>query len=300
MPFYKKIMTFSFFDIFWVLLFLSSFLPGLQQRQLASRRVQALREFESQRNSRVILLIHRQESISFLGIPISRYISIEDSEQVLRAIRFTPPDVPIDLILHTPGGLVLATEQIARALIRHPAKVTVFVAHYAMSGGTMLALAADEIVMDANAVLGPVDPQLGNMAAASVLKVVEQKPISEIDDQTLIMADLSRKAMQQVQRFVRTLLKDTIPQQKVKPENIETIVEALTSGRVTHDYPITVEEATELGLPITVGLPNSIYNLMELYPQPQGGRPSVQYIPMPYQPRPSLPEPKGRPLPEQA
>ncbi len=293
-------MTFSFFDIFWVLLLLGSFLPGLQQRQLAFRRVQALREFERRRNSRVILLIHRQESLSFLGIPLSRYITIEDSEQVLRAIRFTPLDVPIDLILHTPGGLVLATEQIARALIRHPAKVTVFVPHYAMSGGTMLALSADEIVMDANAVLGPVDPQLGNMAAASILKVIEQKPISEIDDQTIIMADLSRKAIDQVQRFVRTLLKDAIPQQKVKPEHIEPIIEALTTGRVTHDYPITVEEATELGLPVTVGLPDSIYNLMELYPQPQGGRPSVQYIPMPYQPRPALPEAKGRPLPEQA
>lgn len=293
-------MTFSFFDIFWVLLLLSSFLPGLQQRQVASRRVQALKEFERSRNSRAILLIHRQESINFLGIPISRYISIEDSEQVLRAIRLTPPDVPIDLILHTPGGLVLATEQIGRALIRHPAKVTVFVPHYAMSGGTMLALAADEIVMDANAVLGPVDPQLGNMAAASILKVVEQKPISEIDDQTLIMADLSRKAIDQVQRFVRTLLKDSIPKQKIAPENIERIVEAITTGRVTHDYPIMVEEATELGLPVTVGLPNSIYDLMELYPQPQGGRPSVQYIPMPYEPRPALPDPKGRPLPEKA
>lgn len=293
-------MTFSFFDIFWVLLLLSSFLPGLQQRQVASRRVQALKEFERSRNSRAILLIHRQESINFLGIPLSRYISIEDSEQVLRAIRLTPPDVPIDLILHTPGGLVLATEQIGRALIRHPAKVTVFVPHYAMSGGTMLALSADEIVMDANAVLGPVDPQLGNMAAASILKVVEQKPISEIDDQTLIMADLSRKAIDQVQRFVRTLLKDSIPKQKIAPENIERIVEAITTGRVTHDYPIMVEEATELGLPVTVGLPNSIYDLMELYPQPQGGRPSVQYIPMPYEPRPALPEPKGRPLPEQA
>lgn len=75
----------------------------------------------------MILLIHRQESISLLGIPLSRYITIEDSEQILRAIRLTPDDVPIDLILHTPGGLVLATEQIARALIRHPAKVTVFV-----------------------------------------------------------------------------------------------------------------------------------------------------------------------------
>ncbi len=163
----------------------------------------------------------------------------------------------------------------------------------------MLALAADEIIMDANAVLGPVDPQLGNFPAASILKVVEDKPISEIDDQTLIMADLSRKAIQQVQRFVRTLLKDAIPQPKINPENIESIIDALTTGRVTHDYPITVEEATEMGLPISVGLPKSIYDLMELYPQPQGGRPSVQYIPMPYgDRRPALPSPKGRPLEE--
>lgn len=292
-------MNFNFFDLFWVFLALSSLQPVWQRRQIEYRRVQTLREFERQRNSRVILLIHRQESLSLLGIPISRYISIEDSEQVLRAIRFTPPDVPIDLILHTPGGLVLATEQIARALIRHPAKVSVFIPHYAMSGGTMLAMASDEIVMDANAVLGPVDPQLGNFPAASILKVIEDKPISEIDDQTLIMADLSRKAIQQVQRFVRTLLKDSVPQQKIKPENIESIVEALTTGRVTHDYPITVEEATEMGLPVTVGLPRSIYNLMELYPQPQGGRPSVQYIPMPYgDGQRSLPTPKGRPLEE--
>ncbi|MBV9387301.1 MAG: hypothetical protein JOZ78_12830 [Chroococcidiopsidaceae cyanobacterium CP_BM_ER_R8_30] len=291
-------MTFSWFDLFWIFLALSSLQPIWQRRQTEFRRVQTLREFERGRSSRVILLIHRQESISLLGIPLSRYITIEDSEQVLRAIRFTPANVPIDLILHTPGGLVLATEQIARALIRHPAKVTVFVPHYAMSGGTMLALAADEIVMDANAVLGPVDPQLGNFPAASILKVVDQKPIAEIDDETLIMADLARKAVQQVQRFVRTLLKDTTPQQKILPENVEQIVEVLTTGQVTHDYPITVEEATELGLPITVGLPKSIYDLMELYPQPQGGRPSVQYIPMPYGDQRPLPAPKGRPIPD--
>lgn len=291
-------MSFSIFDLFWVFLIISSLQPVLQRRQVATRRIQALKTFEQERRSRVILLIHRQESLSLLGIPLSRYITIEDSEQILRAIRLTPPETPIDLILHTPGGLVLATEQIARALIRHQAKVTVFVPHYAMSGGTMLALAADEIVMDANAVLGPVDPQLGNFPAASILNVVEQKPIEKVDDQTLIMADLSRKAIKQVQRFVRTLLQDAVPTQKVPPEKVETIIEALTTGQVTHDYPITVEEATELGLPLTVGLPRSIYDLMELYPQPQGGRPSVQYIPMPYMPRPSLPEPKGRPLPE--
>jgi ClpP class serine protease len=293
-------MNFNFFDLFWIFLAISSLQPIFQKRQIESRRVQALREFERQRSSRVIFLIHRQESLSLLGIPLSRYITIEDSEQVLRAIRLTPPEVPIDLILHTPGGLVLATEQIARALIRHPAKVTVFVPHYAMSGGTMLALSADEIVMDANAVLGPVDPQLGNLPAASLLKVMQDKPIAEIDDQTLIMADMAGKAINQVQRFVRTLLQDDMPRQKVSPDKVEGIIDALTTGKVTHDYPITVEEASDLGLPITVGLPRAIYSLMELYPQPQGGRPTVQYIPMPIQPRPSLPEPKGRPLPESA
>jgi ClpP class serine protease len=292
-------MGFGIGDLFWIFLLFSSLQPLWQKRQIEFRRFRCLQQFQQQRKSRVILLIHRQESLSFLGIPLSRYITIEDSEQILRAIRLTPPEVPIDLILHTPGGLVLATEQIARALIRHPSKVTVFVPHYAMSGGTMLALAADEIIMDANAVLGPVDPQLGNYPAASILKIVEQKPIGEIDDQTLIMADLSRKAIDQVQRFVRTLLKDTIPKQKVKPENIENIVDALTTGRVTHDYPVTTEEATEMGLPITVGLPRMIYDLMDLYPQPQGGRPTVQYIPMPYDDRrPILPTPKGRPLEE--
>jgi ClpP class serine protease len=288
-------MTFSLFDLFWVFIAFASLQPAWQKRRVETRRIQSLRLFEQQRNSRVILLIHRQESINLLGIPLSRYISIEDSEEVLRAIRLTPPDVPIDLILHTPGGLVLATEQIARAIIRHKAKVTVYVPHYAMSGGTMLALAADEIVMDENAVLGPVDPQLGNFAAASILKVVEQKPISEIDDQTLIMADLSGKAIKQVQRFVRTLLEDNFPKQKIKTENIEHIIETLTTGQITHDCPITVEEAKELGLPITVGLPASIYKLMDLYPQPQGGRPSVQYLPMPYQPRPALPQPQPQP-----
>ncbi|MEM7555331.1 MAG: S49 family peptidase [Cyanobacteria bacterium P01_A01_bin.84] len=292
-------MSFGIFDLFWIFLLLSSLQPIWQKRRTEYRRFSAINEFQRQRKSRTILLIHRQESISFLGIPLSRYITIEDSEQILRAIRLTPQDVPIDLILHTPGGLVLATEQIARALIRHQAKVTVYVPHYAMSGGTMLALAADEIVMDPNAVLGPVDPQLGNYPAASLLKVVADKPISDIDDQTLIMADLAGKAIEQVQNFVRTLLKDCIPKQKVKPENIESIIDALTTGRVTHDYPITVEEATKLGLPITVGLPASVYKLIEMYPQPQGGRPTVQYIPMPYDgSRPMLPIPKGRPLEE--
>ena len=136
---------------------------------------------------------------------------------MLRAIQMTDQDVPLDIVLHTPGGLVLAASQIARAIRDHKAKVTVFVPHYAMSGGTLIALAADEIVMSPHAVLGPVDPQLGNNPAASLIKVVEQKPIAEIDDETLIMADVGRKAIEQVKKTARELL-----QRQLSPEQAES------------------------------------------------------------------------------
>ena len=148
-------------SLFWIFLLIISLVPLIRKNMLESARVRMLRSLEEKRGSRVIALIHREESMSFLGFPVSRYIDIQDSEEILRAIQLTGADVPIDLVLHTPGGLVLASEQIAHALAKHPGKVTVFVPHYAMSGGTLLALAADEIVMDDNAVLGPVDPQIG-------------------------------------------------------------------------------------------------------------------------------------------
>jgi ClpP class serine protease len=148
-------------DLFWILFIISAFSPLIQRRILESKRIATLRKIETSRGSRVIGLIHRQETLSLFGFPLMRYIDIQDSEEVIRAIKMTDDAIPIDIILHTPGGLVLASEQIAQALLRHPAKVTVFIPHYAMSGGTLIALACDEIVMDENAVLGPVDPQVG-------------------------------------------------------------------------------------------------------------------------------------------
>jgi ClpP class serine protease len=161
--------------IFIVLL--QAFVPMLQTWYIGYRRRSAMSAMESKRKSRVITMIHRQESMSLLGFPIARYIDIEDSEQVLRAIRMTPDEMPIDMILHTPGGLVLASEQIAGALKRHKGKVTVIVPHYAMSGGTLVGLAADEVAMDPNAVLGPVDPQMGSAQGGSYGRWRSRTPI---------------------------------------------------------------------------------------------------------------------------
>lgn len=278
----------SITDILWILFLFSIFIPLIQKRTLLLRRQVAMRSIESRRKSRVISMIHRQETMSFLGIPIARYIDIEDSEAVLRAIRMTPADMPLDIVLHTPGGLVLASEQIACALKRHKGKVTVFIPHYAMSGGTLIAMAADEIVMDPNAVLGPVDPQLGGQQgyypAVSILKALEQ-PNPNRDDQTLILGDVARKAIDQVYNTVYSLLL-----KHNTPEKADEIAKMLSEGRWTHDYPIDFEQAKEMGLPVNEQMLKEVYELMELYPQSGMRRPSVEFIPTPYAP----PTPPGK------
>jgi ClpP class serine protease len=250
--------------------------PVLAQRAVRARRRRAFAALERARGTRVIAMIHRQETVGVFGVPFYRFIDIDDSEAVLRAIRQIPADTAIDLLLHTPGGLVLASEQIAYAVRARPGKVTVLVPHYAMSGGTLIALAADEIVMDESAVLGPVDPQLGDVPAATLVRVIAKKPIERLDDRTLLLADVAEKAVRHMKQVVTDLLAG-----RPTRERAETIAEELAGGHYTHDDPITVAEATELGLPVSTGLPREAYELMELYPQEGRRRPSVQFVPLP-------------------
>jgi ClpP class serine protease len=277
----------NFSNILWILFIISFIQPILQRQWQQMARLRALQGLERARGTRAIALIHRQETISLLGIPLARYIDIQDSEDLLRAIRLTPPDLPIDIILHTPGGLVLAAEQIARALRDHGGRITVFVPHYAMSGGTLIALAADEIVMDAHAVLGPVDPQLGQYPAASIVDVAARKPIERVDDDTLILADVAKKALRQVHAAVVELAGRRLP-----AEQATALADQLATGQWTHDYPITVDEARTLGFTVSTDMPRAVYDLMELYPQSGNRRPSVQYVPLPYR-GPAVPPPRG-------
>ena len=263
-------------DVLWIFFLLSAFQPVLRQRFLETSRQRLIAKIEGQRKSRVILLVHRQETMSILGFPVFRYIDVNYSEQGMRAIHLTDPAVPLDLVLHTPGGLVLAALQIARAIHKHQGKVTAFVPHYAMSGGTLIALAADEIVMSEYAVLGPVDPQLGQYPAASILKAVARKPVAEVDDQTLILADQAEKAMSEVRESVHELLAD-----KCTPEKAEELSRLLSDGTWTHDHPITYERAKSFGLPVRSDIPVELLDLMNLYPQPVRSQPTVEYLPEP-------------------
>ena len=261
-------------DLIWLFFLCSALQPVLKQRFLEASRQHLLAKIERQRGSRVILLVHRQETMSLLGFPVFRYIDVNDSEEVLRAIHLTDPAVPIDIVLHTPGGLVLASLQIARAIHKHQGKVTAFVPHYAMSGGTLIALAADEIIMSEYAVIGPVDPQLGQYPAASILKAVAKKPVAEVDDNTLILADQAEKAMTQLRDSVQELLTG-----KIRQEKVEELAKLLSEGTWTHDHPITFEVAKGFGLPVRSDISAEFLDLMGLYPQPVRRQPTVEYLP---------------------
>lgn len=201
-------------NLFWIFIVVVSVMPLLQQKVIQAKRLGLIKKLEMKHNSRVITLIHRQETMKFLGFPIMRYIDINDS---------------------------------------------------------------DEVIMDENAVLGPVDPQLGGYPAASILKIVKNKEPKDIEDKTLILADVAEKAQNQVRSFVKNILPN-----RINEESADKIAATLTDGRWTHDYPITFEEAKTLGLQVTAGLPDEVYQLMDFYPQTMQQRPSVQYIPVPY------------------
>lgn len=270
------------FNNLWFLLFLVIFLVPMVQRTLIQmERRKVLTKLGKKRGTQVITLIHRQEVISFLGIPLARYIDIDDSEEVLRAIRSAQKDVPIDIILHTPGGLALAATQIAMALKAHPAKKTVLVPHYAMSGGTLIAMASDEIVMDPHAALGPVDPQLGDMQgvypATDLLKIVEKKNKNRIDDKTLIYAEEAAKAMEQMKVLIQKILVG-----KCGENNIDTITEEFVSGKYTHDRPFMADDVRAiLGECVRTDVPAEVYDLMRLYRMEVGrNRPGVEYVPL--------------------
>lgn len=276
-------------SLLWIFFILASLQPALQRSYLVARRRRSLEQIARTRSATVITLIHRQETMSLLGFPLVRYIDIDDSESVLAAIRETPEEQPIEIILHTPGGLVLAARQIAAALADHGGKVTAVVPHYAMSGGTLIALAADEIVMDSHAVLGPVDPQLGQHPAASILAAIEHP--GDHDDQTLILADVARKAIVQVESFTRGLLEPRLGASRARD-----VARLLSTGTWTHDHPLQAGDLRAFGLPVAIGVGREERELMTLYPQPRGRQPAVEYVPGAPE-RPTMPARRELPRP---
>lgn len=242
--------------------------PETVRQETLKRRMEILAQLAAERGSRVLTLIHRREP--WEAADWDKSMGIEDTEVVLREIRRTPPETPIDLILHTPGGLVLAAEMIAMALNARRGKVTVIVPFYAMSGGTLLALAASEILMESYAVLGPLDPQIAGLPSPALVWLVRKKPLHLIQDQTLILAQIAQLALAQMCGFICWLLGSRMDRERAR-----RTAEFLTQGYLAHSSPITFEKARELGLPVKLGVPDLVYELFETCCHGQCLRPGI-------------------------
>ncbi len=80
--------------------------------------------------------------------------------------------------------------------------------------------------------------------------------------------------MRQLEDMVVSLLRE-----RFSPDRALELARLLTRGTWTHDYPITVDAAKEMGLPVDTDVPEALDDLMQLYPQPVHRMPSVEYLP---------------------
>lgn len=260
-------------SVFWLFVMISSLQPIIRQRLIETARQRLIARIEEKRNSRLILMVHRQETMRLLGFPVVSYLTMENSEEVLRALEATSDDQDIDILLHIPPGVIIAALQIARAIQRRKGKTRVIIPHYAMSAGTLIALAASEIIMSKNAVLGPIDPQVDEFPALSLVRLRQTKDVNKIDDRTLILTDVAEKVIEQMRHAVYEILA------KNYPEEVATcITQELTTGQWTHDYPLTPSMAQELGLNISTEIPQEFLELMSLFPQPVRMQRNVEFL----------------------
>jgi len=191
-------------------------------------------------------------------------IGIEDTETILQEMRRVPPETPVDFIIHTPGGYALAAQMMAMAIKFHPSKVTVIVPFYAMSGGSLMSLAAGEIRMEKYSVLGPVDPQIptpdGMYPAGTLAALVKTKPIQNITDRTVIMSDVANLEIENAKAFVMWLLDG-----KMDKEQAERVADFLARGSMSHGTPITLDVARAIGLNVVEGIPDKVYELFKTF-----------------------------------
>jgi len=274
--------TISLWDLM-SLLFLFFFLyavvyPQSQLKKIRMQRIAKLKIMEKNHGFKVLTMIHRREAVSLFGMPVYQFIDEEDAEQILRWIR-RYRDYPLELILHTPGGQLHASIQIARALRKHPKNTRVIIPHYSMSGGTVIALAANEIVMDKDAVIGPVDPQIGDLLrgtfpAPSWIYAAETKK-EKADDTTLVMSDISRKALKLTRQVAKELLENKIQPGPDGEDRLDEVIEKLVSGEMIHSAPLSANEAKNIGLPVNTDFPEDVHDFMKLF---KPVKKSVEYV----------------------
>lgn len=193
-------------------------------------------------------------------------INDNDKNGFMTAIHKLDASKGLDLILHTPGGEVAATESIIDYLTKKFDDIRVIVPQLAMSGGTMIACSANSIVMGKQSSLGPIDPQFNGIPAHGILEEFQQahdeikkdnsriavwQPIINKYHPTLIGE--CQKAVDWSEKIAEAALSERMLKGKTdKATIISKIIKELTSHAITlsHSRHLSAEKCKDLGLVI--------------------------------------------------
>jgi ClpP class serine protease len=189
-------------------------------------------------------------------------IEYGSATRILDQIKAARESQPIDIVIHTLGGYSLAAELIAAALKARPrtAPTRAYIPYVAMSGGTMVALAADTIYMGKNAALGPIDSLYAGFSGTSYAKLLQTKPADKIDDRTFLLAFEVEKYERDANRKACEIIDDAH-----KPNGATDcrVVHALMSASRPHSQRIPYSEAKALEMNVEEGCPDEVYALVD-------------------------------------
>lgn len=148
--------------------------PGVE---LDKKRVEYINKIYSITNRNIIAYYS-----GWLKKPDAPHVSIDDQDKnaFMTAVHRLDKDKGLDLVLHTPGGDIAATESIVAYLKSiFKGDIRAIIPQISMSAGTMMAMSCKEIIMGEQSSLGPIDPQMGGVACQAVIDEF-QKAVREV------------------------------------------------------------------------------------------------------------------------
>jgi len=208
----------------------------------------------------------------FLQRPDQLNTSIGDDDKngLMAAIHKLDRTKGLDLILHTPGGDMTATESIVDYLHRmFNGNIDCYIPQLAMSGGTMIACACREIIMGKQSCIGPIDPQFRGIPAHGVIAEFEEALLAVKTDPASIpiwqvvvgkyhptfigeCKNAISMAEDMVSKWLQLYMFADIEQSAEREQKAQAIVKTLNnhSDTKTHSRHINIDEAKAMGLKI--------------------------------------------------
>lgn len=206
-------------------------------------------------------------SSGWLNAPINLPVSMDDKDMngFMTMMHGLDYQKGLDLILHTPGGSVAATESIINYIYNmFDGNVRAFIPQLAMSGGTMLACSCRKIIMGKQSSLDPIDPQIMGVPAQAILNEFNtaKKEIKEdpsciplwkeiISKYNPTLIDTCQHAINWSKEILHESLKRNMFRGELNPP-ISKIMDTLASHKETksHNRHLSADKCKEIGLKV--------------------------------------------------